>query len=234
MKNKILIALVEGDTDEALINVLIEKFKSNIEFQVHIVRCDLFSQYTQKSIKQNIGDWIEKEVLVKYKLKKKDIIAVIQVIDIDAVYLSNVKINNQVDRIAYYDDRIEVPNEKRKCEILSRNKNKSSKINQMIITKIFSNIEFRLFFFSCNLEHAIFNKLNLSQEDKDDLMFEYIDCTEIEEIEKHIESVACRKITNDFEEDFDNSWQMMKSFEMNVRNTNINLLNSYVSFILQR
>ncbi|MHD0398304.1 hypothetical protein ACY2DA_10710 [Staphylococcus simulans] len=232
MKNKILIALVEGDTDEALINVLVEKFERNIDFQVHIVRCDLFAEYTRKSIKQNVGDWIKKEVLNKYKLKKKDIIAIIQVIDIDAVFISEVRTNDQIDRVLYYSNRIEVPNEKRKDEIIDRNKNKSGKINQMITTKVLSDIEYRLFFFSCNLEHAIFNQFNVMQEEKDDLIFEYIDCTTIEEIERHLEKIALQKSTKNFVSDFRNSWQTMKDSKVNVRNTNVNLLNDYINFII--
>lgn len=229
MNKKIIVALVEGDTDEALLNTLIPETELDYKFQIYVVRCDLFSNYSTKSIKSRIGDFIKKEVLNKYKLKKSDIYSIIQMTDIDAIYLNDSKIlldQNSSDNIVYKLENIVVNTKEKRKLIIDRNKTKSSNINQVIKTKILQ-IDYLLFFCSCNLEHVVFDRLNVTQEEKDILIYDYIDDAKPEEVEDLLESVALQKRESNFQLSFEKSWHKMKNADTNIRNTNINLLKDY-------
>lgn len=229
MNKKIIIILVEGDTDEAIINTLLADDKG---FEIHVVRSDLFTQYNNQSIKSRIGDFIKNRVLRPYKLKKTDILSIIQISDIDGIYVSdnNVVIDSNVSGVSYLENSIKVANEKKKNEIISRNSDKVSKINQVITTTILD-CEYKLFFFSCNLEHILFDELNLTQNQKEELVFKYVDENDINSIQLHLEKIALKKSSNYFDNDYQNSWDQMRNSNSNIRNTNVNLLKTYISNI---
>ena len=149
--------------------------------------------------------------------------------DIDAIYLNDSKIlldQNSSDNIVYKLENIVVNTKEKRKLIIDRNKTKSSNINQVIKTKILQ-IDYLLFFCSCNLEHVVFDRLNVTQEEKDILIYDYIDDAKPEEVEDLLESVALQKRESNFQLSFEKSWHKMKNADTNIRNTNINLLKDY-------
>ncbi|TDM14879.1 hypothetical protein [Macrococcus bovicus] len=225
-----IVALVEGDTDEAIIKTICKKY--NDEFEVFIVRGDLFTEntYSNDSIKSLIGNKVKNEVMKKYKLKKEDIVAVIQISDIDGVFIGNskVEVSDEVERILYTSDGIKVCSEKKKKEIENRNKAKCINLCTMISSKILEDLEYKLFYFSCNLEHVLFDNMNMEQDEKDERVYDYIEDYNEEELLEVLEEIASTKNNGNFDEDYKESWVKIQSDTKIHKDTNVNLIIEYI------
>lgn len=232
MGKKFIIVIVEGDTDEALANKLFEDFLENNELQVYITRRDLYTDnvFLKKSIKAIIGDYIKKAILVPYKINKSEILAVFQITDIDGVFLDeeNICVSENELRISYNENSIVCCNHKKREEIIERNQIKSKNINVMKNTKVLGSIDYFLFFFSCNLEHAIFDKLNLSQDEKDVYIYQYIDEYTKDQILLDLNNISKYEMTQDIFDDHISSWLNFINNKSNSRDTNVNILYNFV------
>src|SRR5690606_3771385 len=99
------------------------------------------------------------------KFKPKDILAVLHIIDTDGSFISNDKV--VVDEMQgvltwYKEDCISVASEKQRQNIIIRNENRSRNIKIMYsVNSILPNeFTYRMYYFSRNLEHVIFNEPN--------------------------------------------------------------------------
>lgn len=165
-KKKVVLLIVEGSCEEVLLynrlRILFEQY--NIRF--HIQRGDiLYDLDKRKEPIRSVIDNAVKEFMMKSKFRSDDIFCVVHIIDMDGCFIPEEAIlidETQKELTVYHLDRISVPHDKQKQQIAVRNVDRSRNINEMrALVKILSGeINYRMYYFSRNLEHVLFENLN--------------------------------------------------------------------------
>ena len=156
--------LVEGNSDRTALRNIFQKLYKSKEINFEVTDGDITSDETITV--QNVEDKIYK-IVKKFmddkKLSKRDILQIVQIFDMDGTFIENKYIEDGEDaRFEYTLASIKCKyRHKRKCEIMNHLLNVQD-IKGMIYDK---------YFMSCNLDHALYNEQNLS----DDLKQEYAD-----------------------------------------------------------
>ena len=163
---KVVLLIVEGDSEESfLIDSLRESFEQHrIRFSVYggDILYDLSKG--KKAIKSIVGDTV-KEFMLKNKFKVDDLFAVLHIIDTDGCFISKEDIvvdENQETLTLYHLESISVKSDTQKGKIAERNEQKSKNIQTMRTTNTVhsNNINYRMYYFSRNLEHILFDEMN--------------------------------------------------------------------------
>ncbi|MBP2113440.1 hypothetical protein [Paenibacillus silagei] len=187
-RKKLYLLIVEGGTDEALFQPLITEL-SNSDVRVYTHRTDIFSEFTtlptssQQSIRNRIQK-VVKDKINRLNLRPKIISGIIHIVDMDGTFIPNsqVIISPTVslkDKKRYTTNVIECCDVLKQRELIDRNQRKASNhrsmlgVSQITVDRIA--IPYRSFFMSSNTDHIMFNSQNLSIDDKNDLMDDYID-----------------------------------------------------------
>lgn len=165
----------------------------------------------------------------------KEISEIIQIVDLDGAFIPSSRITYGLsectkDTILYTEDHIETENVESICE---RNENKSNNIRQLISMdeivirpkngRNTKTVKYAVYYFSCNMDHVIHNKLNLSPQEKVQLADDFsVACSySIDTFTNTIYGVA-EKVKGMTYQD---SWNyVMNGAESLKRNTNLNLL----------
>lgn len=168
MNKKFLLIICEGTSDRTTLYLPTKNYikKKNITIQPAITHGDiaLKENATKESCEAKI-----KEIILKYKkqysLYPSDFFGVYHIIDTDGTLSPN-DVYVQVDKGYYINEKEGL--------IYSEDINKSKKINQnkreiysylLSLNKI-ANVDYKVLFFSRNLEHALYNKANCSNNEK--------------------------------------------------------------------
>lgn len=233
-RKKVVLLIVEGESDEALlVDRLRELFKEH-EIRFEPQRGDILYDIKKqgKPIKDIIGDTV-KEVLIKRKFRPSDILAVIHIIDTDGclIPMDKVVIDNQQEILTFYQsDCISVPNEIQRDNILTRNETRSRNIRAMnSVSAIVSNkYNYQMFYFSRNLEHAIFNEPNPCSETKVDNVESFLDnlTSPLENYLKQFMPVLTKESYN---EQYVESWSIVsQGIKSLQRLTNVPLMFDFI------
>jgi hypothetical protein len=174
---KAVLILVEGPTDETVVKPGFEDFflSKDIKVKIYPIRYDItlgngHSYNKTYNIKNEITNKI-KDFLSYSRLKKSDILEVIELIDIDGCYLADelIEEDSSASHITYSKDCIKTSNRE---SIIYRNELKRHNIDQLIHTdKVYLDIPYSIYFFSSNLENYFFNDYNCDVETKIDYSF---------------------------------------------------------------
>lgn len=184
-KKKVVLLLVEGGCEEVLLyNRLRCLFRQhNIRF--HIQHGDILYDLDrpEEPIKSVIGNAVN-EFMIKSKFRPEDVFCVLHIIDMDGCFIPEDAIvidETQKELTLYHDDRITVPHEKQKQQIATRNADRSTNINIMkALDKILSGeIDYRMYYFSRNLEHVLFKEPNPEKDRKFPVVERFIEQLEI-------------------------------------------------------
>lgn len=169
---KICAVLVEGPSDKkALYNILFKLFLTiNKKVQVYVFHKDITSdnRNNPSNIESKIISFINSK-LGENKLKFSDLYRVIHITDLDGCYISDDNVIYDKTSInPFYDaDKIKT---NRVAQIQQRNKDKSDNINHLLTVNNFTydkvTVPYKLYFMSCNLDHVLYNKNNLTDEEK--------------------------------------------------------------------
>lgn len=189
MSKKIILIIVEGGTDERLLNFLLNKEKNK---RFHVVRGDLFVK-GKKGARTIVTDEI-KSYIDKSKVWGKDIAQVVQLIDIDGSFMKDSDIEldiNQPDDYFFYDvnkEKVVFGSENKMNAVKSTWKKKAEKIEKVVEwelsikahegTKSTVKIPFNLYFNNICLEHVLIKKIlrgSGSEEEKNKIMDAFLD-----------------------------------------------------------
>lgn len=176
-KRKVMLFLVEGKSEREALEILISNIIKNDLVVFQVMEGDITSDInsTPQNIKKLINQKIE-EYRVESKVKKSDILSVIHLMDIDGAYINNEEFmieNNEIEKgFKYYPDGIHAQN---KQKIKNRNSRKSSVMNLLSITNQISTINYRAYYFCCNLDHVLYDEANLESRLKVDYAYDFQD-----------------------------------------------------------
>ncbi|MCR5214914.1 MAG: hypothetical protein K6E10_10915 [Eubacterium sp.] len=188
-RKKVILFLVEGDTDKITLEASIDKFISGLEIEDIIIKFASMNKREGGKI-ANGGDFtsdkevypgnIEEKVSYRIDLMKddgkiypKDVVKIIQLVDLDGAYVDKDIIIKRDDRKSkienrvYFEDRIETDNDFSTRRNLQRKRENLDFLSSKETFKLGSKtIDYSIYFFSSNLEHFLYNEQNLSLDDK--------------------------------------------------------------------
>lgn len=181
---KIILFLVEGSTDKQSISLTLSRLLKDVNVEFHVIKTDITSDYksTIDNIESLIFERVEFFLAERPHLTYDDICSVVQITDTDGTFIddSAVAFDETCKEFVYDDEQIRHNNidavkarNIRKATILRHLSNKSEleKINKSSNKTI--KINYRLYYMSCNLEHVLHNKRNVTQEQKETLAEEF-------------------------------------------------------------
>lgn len=218
-KKKVILFIVEGVTDEASLGSILSELIDNDQIRFQIYHGDILTDYhnSAKNIKSKVGDEINKFLETEHYLKD-DIARVIHLIDTDGVFIKDkfiIEDSHTSGTIYLEGEGIKTKN---KIKIIDRNKKKRQLINILYTSSKISTIDYKMYYFSANLEHVFHNDANVVDSIKsklsDDFAFKYYD-KEIEFLDFiNSEDIAV-------EGDYNQSWDFIKQ-KLNSINRNSN------------
>jgi hypothetical protein len=171
-KKKVVLLLVEGSCEEVLLynrlRILFEQHNIRFRIQHGDILYDL--DRPEEPIKSVIGNAVN-EFMIKSKFCPEDVFCVLHIIDMDGCFIPDDAIvidDKQKELTVYHVDRITVPHEKQKQQIATRNADRSTNINIMkaLNTILSAEIDYRMYYFSRNLEHVLFKEPNPEKDRK--------------------------------------------------------------------
>lgn len=161
--NKAVIFIVEGATDKRALENIFKKIYRNKDIHFEFTHGDITSD---KNIdKNNVEQEIYKFVNIyrkDKKLKISDIWQIVQIFDTDGTYIddSNI-IRGDSTEIVYSEENISC---KKIQKVIERNKHKREVMDYLLTCDSIKEIPYKCYYLSSNLEHALYNQLNLSDE----------------------------------------------------------------------
>jgi hypothetical protein len=166
IKKKVVLLLVEGSCEEVLLYNRLRSLFEQHNIRFHIQHGDILYdlERPEEPIKSVIGNAVNK-FMIKSKFLMEDVFCVLHIIDMDGCFIRDDAIvidDTQKELTVYHEDRISVPHEKQKQQIAARNAERSNNINIMktLNTILSGEINYRMYYFSRNLEHVLFKEPN--------------------------------------------------------------------------
>ena len=226
-EKKVILFIVEGPSDEAAIGSIMKNYFADNTVEFQIVYGDITTnQYvTIENIIAKIKEQID-IIKERYRYSYSDFKQIIHLTDTDGVFIDDKYVlekepdDNISNKIIYYETHMETNNIN---STIMRNHKKSEILRKLISTNKIANIPYKIYFNSCNLEHALYGKLyNFTNEEKeymaDDFAEKYKD-----NIEDFIKLITENNVAIDG--NYKQTWQFIQE-ELNSlnRHSNMNLL----------
>lgn len=165
---KVILFIVEGPSDETALSTVLCRIFSTEKTRFFVVYGDVFTQngIFPNKIVSAVGAQVKK-FMDMYHFRPSDIEKVIHLTDTDGAFIPKDAIVEECvegkEYPHYAESRILTPDPQ---GIIFRNKIKSENLQRMVATGQIRKIPYRLYYFSCNLDHVLYNQTNLSDEEK--------------------------------------------------------------------
>lgn len=191
-RKKILFVIVEGPSDDAALSVLLSRFFDSNVVHVHVMHCDIT---TELGVTPNNIVRTIGDCVKKFAgrlYKSGDFCQIIHIVDMDGAFIPN----NAVVEDA------------------------SAAKPIYSITEIWK-IPYRVYYMSCNLDHALYGKLNSTDEEKENDAF-FFAKTYMSDIPGFIQFISESdfSVTNSYQQ----SWQYIREDLHSLeRHTNLGL-----------
>lgn len=171
---KIVLFIVEGSTDESSLSLVLSKIIEKDKIvRFKIISGDITAQngVNLNNIHNKITECI-KEFIARDIYKKSDILNIVHLVDTDGAYINDDMIlQKDVDSVEYNTQNIYAKNID---NIKKRNKQKSQILSKLASTDtVYTNLPYRVYFFSSNLEHVLHNKQNVSADEKSKYAYKF-------------------------------------------------------------
>lgn len=166
-RKKIVFVIVEGPSDETALGALLSHVFDSSSVFVHIMHRDITTErgINSENILAHLGNevrWYAKS----NHFTSKDFQEIIHIVDMDGAYIPENCILEDISlsRPVYSTEAITAPSAMR---IAIRNRQKSRNLDKLCACSRLWNIPYRVFYMSCNLDHVLYNKLNLTDIEKE-------------------------------------------------------------------
>lgn len=228
-RKKIVLFIVEGITDQESLELLLGEFighNNRVIFEVVGGDITTNNNVDRANIKNKITDIIKDGG--KRKFTPSDYLEVIHLIDMDGAFISheNIYLDESLNKFVYKEEGIYAKSIEK---VIERNNIKKDLLNLLISTnKVYRSVPYRAFYFSCNLEHVLHNKMGIDDEEKIKYAQKFQD-RYIDDLEGFID-LFCKSEMS-VEKAYKDSWEFIKKDNNSIkRYTNLNiLLNEYLS-----
>lgn len=222
-RKKVVLFIVEGITErESLELLLSELINHSNKVIFEVVGGDITSNNygKNKNIVDKIIDIIKDGG--KRKFKSSDYREIVHLVDMDGAFISeeNIYKNGNLNKFVYKDDGIYANDVK---NVIERNNRKKKVLNSLVsLKKVFGNVPYRVFYFSCNLEHVLHGKRQIDNRLKVEYAEEFQD-RYIDDLDGFIELLCDSSFT--VKKPYRESWKFIKENNNSLeRYTNFNIL----------
>lgn len=166
-RKQIVFVIVEGPSDAEALDAIISKIFDKDVVHVYIIHGDITSErgVTSTNIVAKIGNEIRTFAKSNH-YKSSDFKEIIHIVDTDGVYIPDANIieDKTVKSPMYSLTEIRAFD---KHSIESRNSQKKANLDKLCYTNEIWNVQYRIYYMSCNLDHVLYDKLNSSDEEKE-------------------------------------------------------------------
>ena len=155
---KVLLFIVEGQSDAAALEGVLSKLLSNEKIRFHVVGADITTKQRRGSIsvKTLVNDLVKK-FMTSYRLQAQDLLQVVHLMDTDGAFVPESAIleDSTVAGFVYTTTTITAPSED---DVKKRNATKSS--NMLLLAHMgttYKKIPYEAYYCSRNLEHVLYD-----------------------------------------------------------------------------
>ncbi len=164
---KIVFVIVEGPSDQSALSLVLSRLFDQQTVHVHIMHRDITTEYGvhASNIVNEIADEV-KQFASSSHFKNSHFHSIIHLVDTDGAFIpdSAVVEDPEAKNLVYSTTEIRTEN---KVGIEQRNQQKRDNLNRLLATKKIWSIPYSVYYMSCNLDHALYNKLNSNDEEKE-------------------------------------------------------------------
>ena len=159
-EKKVVVVIVEGPSDEASLGPVLKAWFNNEEVRFVVICGDITTDGTSShdTIVRRIDEHVKK-LMQRYRYGKKDILRIIHICDTDGAFAKDTVRQADVPSIRYHSDHVDAPDA---LSVIARNERKSRLLFKLRTTGRVNGIEYRIYYNSCNLEHVLWNRRNVS------------------------------------------------------------------------
>lgn len=172
-ESKTVIFIVEGASDKSALEKIFKKiYRRNKEIEFTFTSGDISSDpdINISNVENRIYEKVQ-EVMQDKKLKRQDVIQIVQIFDTDGAYIpDSAIINGSTYAFQYSTTNISCTYPQRAIE---RNERKREIINHLLNQTMIKSYPYEMYFMSCNLDHALYNEINLDKELKQEYADEF-------------------------------------------------------------
>lgn len=218
---KTVFFIVEGNTDKTALEKIFKAIYKHRNIRFEFTNGDVTSD--DSIDKSNVCEILYNKVK-KYmddnKLKKTDIWKIIQIFDTDGTYIPEAAvIDGESSKFVYSTTSIACKNVK---NVKSRNSKKREMMDFLLSLPDINSIPYQCFFMSSNLDHALYNQQNLSDEDKKRYADAFYD--KFLGVEKYFIDFLKLDAVNGVPDSFPASWRYIKQDVHSLeRHTNLHI-----------
>lgn len=163
---KTVLFIVEGPSDKSALEKIFKKiyrYERGIEFRFTDGDISSDPEITITTVEDRIYGIVD-VFLKDRKLKKSDIFQVIQIFDMDGAYIPDEAINQgDSGAFVYSLNGISCSNTQK---VKDRNVLKRKIMDHLLSVHEIKGLAYEMYFMSCNLDHALYNEINLEKEKK--------------------------------------------------------------------
>ena len=218
---KVVIFIVEGETDKRSLENIFKKIYryKNIHYEVTNGDITTDDNINIDNVKNEIYSLIS-DYLKDQKLKTSDVWQIVHIFDMDGAYIpdSNI-VKGDSSQFVYSTTSIRCKSVEK---VRKRNMKKRTIMDYLLEQNNIRNISYKCYYLSSNLEHALYDKLNLTDEEKRDYADTFYDLF-LNKEELFIDFLQ-ESVVNGVPDSFPGSWKYIKEGLRSLeRHTNLNL-----------
>ena len=167
-RKKIVFIIVEGPSDEQALSVIFNRLYNLNQVHIEIMHGDITTDLSLDpgSIVGAIGNII-RNYAASMHFKQNDFQEVIHIVDMDGAFVPDSAIisDPQADKPFYSSTEIRTA---RPEKLQLRNAHKQAVLNKICsLDNVWVSIPYKVYYMSCNLDHALYGKLNSTDEEKE-------------------------------------------------------------------
>lgn len=179
MRKKAMIFILEGPSDDTSLTGSLKYIFASSRIEPLIMHGDITSDrnVTNRNIIKKLHEEI-KAFCNKNFLTRGNILRIVHIIDTDGAFIPDELIQEDTDcrQIVYSENSIRCISKK---NLIRRNHIKQQNLQKLLDTHNIGGLSYSVYYMSSNLEHVLHNRINLTDEEKEELSYEFAEiCAE--------------------------------------------------------
>lgn len=208
MRKKAMIFILEGPSDDTSLTGSLKYIFASSRIEPLIMHGDITSDrnVTNRNIIKKLHEEI-KAFCNKNFLNKGNILRIVHIIDTDGAFIPDELIQEDTDcrQIVYSENSIRCISKK---NLIRRNHIKQQNLQKLLDTHNIGGLSYSVYYMSSNLEHVLHNRINLTDEEKEELSYEFAEIC-AEQPEYFIQLMTSQTVFIDGS--YRESWDFIKS-----------------------
>ncbi|MGN0767704.1 MAG: hypothetical protein ACI4NF_08355 [Christensenellales bacterium] len=171
-RKKIVFVIVEGPSDEEALGVLLNRIYDSKAVYVQVMHCDITTELdvNTSNVVAKIGDVVKK--YAGRTFKSGDFSRIIHITDTDGAFIPDDAVVEDAAAVKPLYSATEIRTQ-RKSGIENRNLRKRECLNRLSSASRIWGVPYQIYYMSCNLDHALYGKLNSTDDEKESDSFAF-------------------------------------------------------------